>query len=169
MVASSYGNFKWTSVTRLERGIIFLSYCYPERIIYDDTCHLKKCCLNPVQNEMTAVSKRLRKMYMVVDKLHFRNHVHRWYKANCNPHDRDKLHRVSVCLSLCIQMSFRFGEWGLGEGEARKHMIVKETGQIATTGACGGRKLAQICNIFHEGISDSLAWKRIRGRLSIIL
>ena len=36
-------------------------------------------------------------------------------------------------------------------------MIVKETGQIATTGACGGRELAQICNIFHDGISDSLA------------
>ena len=36
-------------------------------------------------------------------------------------------------------------------------MIVKETGQIATTGACGGRKLAQICNIFHDGTSDSLA------------
>ena len=35
-----------------------------------------------------------------------------------NPHDRDKLHGVSVCLSVCIQMSFRFGEWGLGEGEA---------------------------------------------------
>ena len=36
-------------------------------------------------------------------------------------------------------------------------MIVKETGQIATTGACGGRKLAQICNIFDDGILDSLA------------
>ena len=36
-------------------------------------------------------------------------------------------------------------------------MIVKETGQIGTTGACGGRKLAQICNIFDDGISDSQA------------
>ena len=75
MAASSCGNFKETSVTHLERGIIFLSYCYPERIIYDDACHLKNCCLNPVQREMTAVSKRLRKMYMVVDNLHFRNPV----------------------------------------------------------------------------------------------
>ena len=75
MAASSCGNFKETSVTHLKRGIIFLSYCYPERIIYDDACHLKNCCLNPVQREMTAVSKRLRKMYMVVDNLHFRNHV----------------------------------------------------------------------------------------------
>ena len=74
MVASSYGNFKETSVTHLERGIIFLSYCYPERIIYDDACHLKNSCLNPVQRGVTAVSKRL-EMYMVVDNLHFRNHV----------------------------------------------------------------------------------------------
>ena len=36
-------------------------------------------------------------------------------------------------------------------------MIVKEPGQIATTGACSGRKLPQICNIFDDGISDSLA------------
>ena len=36
-------------------------------------------------------------------------------------------------------------------------MIVKETGQIGTAGACGGRKLAQICNVFHEAMSDSLA------------
>ena len=60
----------------LERGIIFLSYD-PERIIYDDACHLNKCYLNPVQKEVTAVSKRLGNMYMVVDKLHFRNHVDR--------------------------------------------------------------------------------------------
>ena len=49
-------------MTHLERGIIFLSYCYPERIIYDDTCPLKKCCVNPVRKEVTAVSKRLGKM-----------------------------------------------------------------------------------------------------------
>ena len=55
MAASSCGSFKETSVTHLERGIIFLSYCYPERIIYDDACHLKNCCLNPVQRGVTAV------------------------------------------------------------------------------------------------------------------
>ena len=96
-------------MTYLERGIIFLFYD-PERIIYDDACHLKKCCLNPVQKEVTAVSKRLGKMCMVGDKLHFRNHVDRSCKANCNPHDRDKLNGVSICVSVCIQMSFRFGE-----------------------------------------------------------
>ena len=39
-------------------------------------------------------------------------------QSQLQPHDRDKLYGVSVCLSVCIQMSFRFGEWGLGEGEA---------------------------------------------------
>ena len=50
-------------MTHLERGIIFLSYCYPERIIYDDACHLKECCVNLVRKEVTAVSKRLGKRY----------------------------------------------------------------------------------------------------------
>ena len=54
MAASSFGNFKRTSVTHLERGMLFLSYCYPERMIYDDACHLKKCCVNPVRKKMTA-------------------------------------------------------------------------------------------------------------------
>ena len=56
-------------MTNLERGIIFLSYCYSERIIYDDACHLKKCCVNSVRKEVTAVSQRLGKMDMVVEKL----------------------------------------------------------------------------------------------------
>ena len=51
MAASSYGNFKRTSVTHLERGILFLSYFYPERMIYDNASHLKKCCVNPVQKK----------------------------------------------------------------------------------------------------------------------
>ena len=44
---------------------------------------------------------RLWKMDMVVDKLQFRNHVDQWCKPNCNPHNRNELHRVSVCLSVC--------------------------------------------------------------------
>ena len=63
MAASSYGNFERTSVTHLERGILFLSYCYPERMIYDDACRLKKCCVNPVRKKKT---KRLGKIDMVL-------------------------------------------------------------------------------------------------------
>ena len=105
-------------MTHLERGIIFLSYCYPERIIYDDACHLKKRCLNPVRKEVTTVSKRLGKMDMVVDKLHFRNYVDRWCKAICNPYDRNDLRGVSVCMSMCPSV-YRYHFAFLG-GEGRQ-------------------------------------------------
>ena len=54
-------------------------------------------------------------------------------------------------------------------------MIVKKTGQIVITGACGGRKLRTDLQIFYEGtsnkmaISNSLAQKGIKGRLSVIV
>ena len=88
-------------MTHLERCILFLSYCYSERITYDDACHLKKCCVNPLQKKVTALSKRLGKMDMVVDKFQFRNLVDLWCKPNCNPHDQNELREVSVCLSVC--------------------------------------------------------------------
>ena len=37
-------------------------------------------------------------MDMVVDKMHFRNHVDCWCKANCNPYDRTDLEGVSIQL-----------------------------------------------------------------------
>ena len=66
-----------------------------ERIIYDDACHLKKYAMNPMRMGITSISKKLGGMDMVVDKLHFRNHVDKWCKDNCNPYDRDDLEGVS--------------------------------------------------------------------------
>ena len=47
---------------------------------------------------------------------------------------------------------------------------------MAVTGACGGRKLRTEMHVFHEStsrnkktISNSLAWLKIRGTLSIVL
>ena len=64
-------------------------------------------------------------------------------QANCNPHY--KLLGVSVCLCVCRSVyRYRFAFFlggGEGAGGAEKHMIVREAGQIVTTGACGGRKL----------------------------
>ena len=57
--------------------------------------------MNPVQKKVTALSKRLGKMDMVVKKLQFRNLVDLWCKPNCNPDDQNELREVSVCLSLC--------------------------------------------------------------------
>ena len=107
---ASYGNFKRTSETHLERGILFLPYCYPERITYDDSCHLKKYCLNRILKKLTAVSKRLGKINMVVGKLQYRNLLDLRCKPNGNPYDRNELYgvSVSVCASICIQTSFDF-------------------------------------------------------------
>ena len=66
-----------------------------ERIVYDDACHLKKYCINPVRKSLTPVAERLGEMDMVVDKMHFRNHVDSWCKANCNPYDLSDLDGVS--------------------------------------------------------------------------
>ena len=74
---------------------------------------MKKYCVNPVQQKVTAVSKRLGKMDMVVDKLQVRNHVDLWCKGNCSPHDQNELHEVSVCLSVCPSL-YRYGLAFLG-------------------------------------------------------
>ena len=34
-------------------------------------------------------------MDMVIDKMHFHNHVDNWCKTNCNPYDRKDLDGVS--------------------------------------------------------------------------
>ena len=71
-------------MTHLERGVLFLSYFYPDRIIYDDACDLQKYCVNRILKKLTAVSKRLGKINMVVDKLQFRNLLDLWCKPNGN-------------------------------------------------------------------------------------
>ncbi|XP_068734528.1 uncharacterized protein [Montipora capricornis] len=48
-----------------------------ERIVYDDACHLKKYANNPLRRNVTRVSEKLADLDMVVDKMHFRNHVDR--------------------------------------------------------------------------------------------
>ncbi|XP_044170026.1 uncharacterized protein LOC122954064 isoform X1 [Acropora millepora] len=53
-----------------------------------------KCCVNPVQKKVTAVSKRLDNMDMVVVKLQFRNHVDLWCKPNCNPHNQNEFREL---------------------------------------------------------------------------
>ena len=98
-------------MTHLERGIIFLSYCYSERIIYA-ACDLSNFCMNLLRKEVTAVSKRLGKMDIVVERnVQFRNHVDQWCKPNCNPHDRNELRGVSGCLSVC-PFVYRYQKFG---------------------------------------------------------
>ena len=39
-----------------------------------------------------------------------------WCKPNCNPHDRNELHGVSVCLSVCpsVEIHYLAFFWGGG-------------------------------------------------------
>lgn len=84
--------------------------------MYDDACHLKKFCCNPVQQNVTEVSKRLADLDMVVDKMHFRNHVDRWCKSNCNPYDRPDLDGVDT--EVCEQTF----AWLTRYGRITRHM-----------------------------------------------
>ena len=67
--------------------------------------------MNPVQKKVTALSKGLGRMDMVVDKLQFRNHVDLCCKPNCNPDDQNELREVSVRLSVCPTL-YRYGFFG---------------------------------------------------------
>ena len=96
--------------------------------------------MSPVRKEVTAVSKRLGKMVMVVEKLRtFQESCGLMVQSHyCNPHDPRM--GVSVCLSVCPSVYSRIPLRFFFRG-AREHLIVRETGQLPVTGACGGRKL----------------------------
>ena len=75
---------------------------------------------------MTALSKGLGRMDMVVDRLQFRNHVALCCKLNCNPDDQNEFCEVSVCLSVCPTL-YRYRLAFLGRMVGDSHVIVKET------------------------------------------
>ncbi|XP_044168316.1 uncharacterized protein LOC122952504 [Acropora millepora] len=87
-----------------------------DRICYDDACHLKKYCMNPKRKCLTAVAERLANMDMVIDKMHFRNHVDNWCKTNCNPYDRKDLDGVDT--EVCEQTF----SWLSQYGKITRHM-----------------------------------------------
>ena len=58
--------------------------------------------MNPKRKGLTEVTERLCNMDMVIDKMHFRNHVDSWCKANCNPYDRKELDGVRTLLMKWI-------------------------------------------------------------------
>ena len=57
--------------------------------------HVKKYATNPLGNSLTPVAKRITGPDVAVDKLHFRNHVEKWYCQHCNPYDIQELDGVS--------------------------------------------------------------------------
>ena len=117
-------------MTQLERFIIFLSYCYREKIIYDYACHLMKCCVNPARKEVTAEAWD---DGYGSEQVTFLESCGSMVQSQLQPHDRNEQHGVNVCLSVCPSV-YRY-RCGL------EHMVVKETGKLTITGACGGRTL----------------------------
>ncbi|KAK3733841.1 hypothetical protein QZH41_008639, partial [Actinostola sp. cb2023] len=85
-------------------------------ICYDDACHLKKFAQNPVRSEKTSTSKKLSQIEILCDKFHFKNHVDRWCKTNCNPYNCDALKDVNT--EVCEQLF----SWLSGFSRITKHM-----------------------------------------------
>jgi len=50
--------------------------------------------MNPKRKNSTKVTEGLANMDVVIDTMHFRNHVDNWCKANCNLYDHRDLDGV---------------------------------------------------------------------------
>ena len=57
-----------------------------EYICYDDGRHLQKYARKPCRSEMTATSKIMSHVNIVVDKMNMAGHVDAWCKKTCDPH-----------------------------------------------------------------------------------
>ena len=53
--------------------------------------HLKKYGSNQVRSHLTPTPERMSDMKMVIDKVHFKNHVDKWCKVHGNPYDSEEL------------------------------------------------------------------------------
>ena len=56
---------------------------FPKLLAYDDACHLKRFVNS---RQKTLAGKFLASIIMVVDKMHFKNHIDKWCRQNVNPH-----------------------------------------------------------------------------------
>ena len=55
---------------------------------------------------MSVITKKIKEMSLVRDKFHFRNHIGRWCKANCNPFTSTEL-EVNVYLNIKLKKNDR--------------------------------------------------------------
>lgn len=68
---------------------LFRSYLHN----YDDACHLKRFVNS---RQKTAAGKFLASLTMVVDKMHFKNHVDKWCKQNVNQHKVPEFYNLNI-------------------------------------------------------------------------
>ena len=67
-----------------------------EYVCYDDGCHLRKFCQNPVRRELTETTKILAATKIVVDKMHILGHVDAWCLENCDSRKIKDLDKVTI-------------------------------------------------------------------------
>lgn len=69
---------------------------FPHLLAYDDACHLKKFVCNPIRCNKTDVAKFIAALKIVVDKMHFCNHVDKWCRRNVNPYTDDVFNGINT-------------------------------------------------------------------------
>ena len=72
------------------------SHRFPKSWAYDDGFHLHKFVKKPRQCDSTEAAKVLSELGIVVDRMHFKNHVSAWCKAHMNPDSNKSFHGVNT-------------------------------------------------------------------------
>ena len=70
------------------------TFHYLEFICYDDGCHLRRYARLTSRKDLTATTKHLAQVEILVDKLHMRGHTDPWCKANCDASAFPELDKV---------------------------------------------------------------------------
>ena len=71
---------------------------FPSLFAHDDACHLKKF-VN--KRQTSTIGKFLASIKMVVDKMHFPNHIDKWCRANVNPYQLPEFDNLNT--EVCEQ------------------------------------------------------------------
>ena len=81
-------------ISMLFHSYVFAYLYITDIICYDDGCHLRKYCRNPVRASLSEAAAKLAAINIVIDKLHFKGHIDPWCHANCNPYEVADLKEV---------------------------------------------------------------------------
>jgi hypothetical protein len=104
---------------------------FPKLLAYDDACHLKRFVNS---RQKTISGKFIASLKMVVDKMHFKNHVDKWCRQNVNPHKVPEFNNLNT--EACEQTFKYVSKFK----HATKHMNFASYGLFHLT----------MCNIFNE-------------------
>ena len=83
-----WNNAKLIPVVLRGKEIFFLFHSLLIASVMMMLMPLKKVLHESKKENMTKVTEWLANIDMVIDKMYFRNHVDKWYKANCNPYEQ---------------------------------------------------------------------------------